>query len=1249
MEEFEFSVDISDRDWECFFAQCEECNVFPPTLAGLEDSGMSDMDDLEALFGKKVQKCEKETWQSEEAVADGPPVCEGSPQELYLGKLHSGGIESVLSGSEEDIHLQSVNMFFEEMKSLSDCQKPAQKNQVGATKNRPVKGELSRNGQSATPTGCALPKNIPKLNSARGVAGAGIKTTECVSAIRNTYSVITDESSSESSTNLYVKHPYLKTKLHIESSSENTANENKEPDYPQNKPAGSISHLNKVAHADKETCKCDMKDYSFHQKTLDLSRNPGLVVYGKWTENKNTQVSQSDSESPYKLLSKESSPCVSIKRKRRKKRRLSVEPAVSLFGRERLYSSEDELFTWRQAIDPCFSKDFSWSGLKHQQVKCGFMPPLGQYKLSSSLPAGVEAEEIKMEIPLLSTAHCRQHERIYTQDNFGPTGFTKVWHSAESDVKGDMTKLCGIANGHNAPEQVLTKVKEDMKVKEMHLENVASSKDTYRNKIKSITNAIFQSAELDDPEVAMGRSVRGSSAKSVMREEAETEKVSQCQRATEPHQQLETQYPITYQSCHMVGDMTPPPSETAMSTESVTELLDHTTRHHASQSTNTASKEASAILHNYDRIMNGTVLKTENNAKQDFSPKHEMTTVCESGRAQDKDGENQTECELQAHSESQNLLHTSSSTLSSCYTPEIEPIVQLSNEKIKQRLGNFSMSHDGPKLQEEMEQMIAKNGKINPILDMKCPHLSHDAAEEPCWDQGQVVMTNSQLGENTEPGVKSDHTVFAMSSFWKEMEKLTLNDILGCRHEKKTQSGFLPALQETDDANFFTLSDSGCCSLAEERKLPISDPVGCNLSSVVMASDSSPRGVLWESDPVPMSLPSEESYKDTITVNGITEPIATPGLQGGLRRMSKKISVRNLCALESDSFGCKFNSQSTLKLDRDTCNDIGYIPEDPRPKRDPRPSSMIENFKLSINDIYSYFFSEKQTDSSLELQTEHIVDSCPDADSVPENYDHLFSEFDTDTFFHTDEAKPELVPIFSCSRSSKSKMEFKDAYDYFLVSSSDNSSSESDEEDAQERAPIRVVTRFTRKASSKDIVTDAYEHFYTDRDLKQDFFKTTFSFRNLKLTNDSDHKQGPTHAFTAEPQQQEARSFHIKSAPISVLDNQDVLFADSLLSNFDSQIISKLQQPLIYQSLQTAVANPNLDAPLLPLKQSDMCLICIAFASWVLKTADPQAGDAWKAALLANVSALSAIRYLRRYIKGETTAGEKKPNFKTVC
>ncbi|XP_020789828.2 uncharacterized protein perm1 isoform X2 [Boleophthalmus pectinirostris] len=58
------------------------------------------------------------------------------------------------------------------------------------------------------------------------------------------------------------------------------------------------------------------------------------------------------------------------------------------------------------------------------------------------------------------------------------------------------------------------------------------------------------------------------------------------------------------------------------------------------------------------------------------------------------------------------------------------------------------------------------------------------------------------------------------------------------------------------------------------------------------------------------------------------------------------------------------------------------------------------------------------------------------------------------------------------------------------------------------------------------------------------------------------------------------------------------------------------------------------------IKQSDMCLVCIAFASWVLRSSDPEAADAWKAALLANVSALSAIQYLRQFMKRKTSPQE---------
>ncbi|XP_043853681.1 PGC-1 and ERR-induced regulator in muscle protein 1 [Dromiciops gliroides] len=46
--------------------------------------------------------------------------------------------------------------------------------------------------------------------------------------------------------------------------------------------------------------------------------------------------------------------------------------------------------------------------------------------------------------------------------------------------------------------------------------------------------------------------------------------------------------------------------------------------------------------------------------------------------------------------------------------------------------------------------------------------------------------------------------------------------------------------------------------------------------------------------------------------------------------------------------------------------------------------------------------------------------------------------------------------------------------------------------------------------------------------------------------------------------------------------------------------------------------------------QNDMCLGFVAFATWAVRTSDLHAPDAWKTVLLANIGAISAIRYFRR-------------------
>ncbi|KAI1892628.1 hypothetical protein AGOR_G00135530 [Albula goreensis] len=121
MDDFDYSVQISEHDWDAFFQECEECDLLPPTLAGLEDSGMSDADDALSSRSSKDPHVAKEMEFSESEISDNePPECTGWPVERYLCACDRPDPESILSCSEEDTHLESVNMFFERLKDIAD-------------------------------------------------------------------------------------------------------------------------------------------------------------------------------------------------------------------------------------------------------------------------------------------------------------------------------------------------------------------------------------------------------------------------------------------------------------------------------------------------------------------------------------------------------------------------------------------------------------------------------------------------------------------------------------------------------------------------------------------------------------------------------------------------------------------------------------------------------------------------------------------------------------------------------------------------------------------------------------------------------------------------------------------------------------------------------------------------------------------------------------------------------------------------
>ncbi|KAM8927656.1 PGC-1 and ERR-induced regulator in muscle protein 1 [Pelodytes ibericus] len=67
-----------------------------------------------------------------------------------------------------------------------------------------------------------------------------------------------------------------------------------------------------------------------------------------------------------------------------------------------------------------------------------------------------------------------------------------------------------------------------------------------------------------------------------------------------------------------------------------------------------------------------------------------------------------------------------------------------------------------------------------------------------------------------------------------------------------------------------------------------------------------------------------------------------------------------------------------------------------------------------------------------------------------------------------------------------------------------------------------------------------------------------------------------------------------------------------------------------HRTEDTTVAVTGKGLHRIPAGTGDACLVLLAFTSWAVTSSDLRSSDGWKTALLANVGAISAIRYLRR-------------------
>ncbi|KAF4096702.1 hypothetical protein G5714_022671 [Onychostoma macrolepis] len=492
--------------------------------------------------------------------------------------------------------------------------------------------------------------------------------------------------------------------------------------------------------------------------------------------------------------------------------------------------------------------------------------------------------------------------------------------------------------------------------------------------------------------------------------------------------------------------------------------------------------------------------------------------------------------------------------------------------------------------------------------------------------------------------------VFAISSFWNEMEKLTINDILRLRLISNAQhssiltqpeDGSIADTTDAADSGYFTQPDdskpdhlSGDMSYIsdlDEDLAQLQTPFPSKQEDELSEFPSS-CGVMWENDPDPVIVGDEMVHISSETA--LPEHLYTANAQQCFRRMCKNMSVQNLQALDTQPIRQILRNASMHSIHSEVEDDFMdpfYHVNTSGSKIFSDDEEEIESSGITFSEIVQYFFGEDEPERCAS-RADNIAASYLDgtSTSLPETYDHFFSEFDSGSFvcpIVEESGGDKMVPIFSCSRLANRNLQFPEAYDYFFP----DSPGSSDEDDENDNAAIKVVTQYDYKSPNHDPV-DMYEHFLSEDE--SDFLWTNpLSLRKVRRTGFTVPK-GNTCSGELVPVKTFPKGI---IQPINAMSPDGSPFPDSLLLNLENRIFQQLaEQQKKCMEMQPIVADPRLDVPFLPLKQADMCLVCIAFASWVLKSTGSGA-DTWKAALLANVSALSAIRYLRRHKREEVS------------
>ncbi|KAK3547250.1 hypothetical protein QTP86_017810 [Hemibagrus guttatus] len=1308
MDDFEYSVQISELDWDSFFQACEECNMLPPGLAGLDDSGMSDMDDMAT---PRTQTATQTTSLDPELRNDGPPDSEGSPVDVFLSKYGLSSPDQVLSGSEDDFHSEAINVFFERLKSVSVTEDHTNlgNNMAGHSKGSDVEEDTKE------------------------IAATG----EILQLCRNQTA-----QSNDCNTYIYSESTDDDREIH-KSTCPDTELFIREEDW----------SLDVLKEGDK---------WEAHMRTQsDTEKSPcNVLVNGKeltdtnqLKESKSQLVTNNNSDM---LVVQGQASNITPRRRRRKKKRMSVEmsemdpgyeahlPSKVSDSDENTYGRRGEMVQETNIAKYCGSGTVSEAPsefLVHPKKNSSSenfsefsqsVPVMGDIRKSTQVSpnlqeelnksAGIVIQEKKREMDIMPdnnlTGKPKETGQIAMRaDLKSPEPGVSVTETPQRDdnqsahTNEDNAGIHLQLNNHLPSEVPVSIASSDV----LKVESKPASKETlvkfsvsnHTDDVKSQADSTaLQIAPLMQSHILVYSNIPKSQFEDRVTlsdfqfdgSSAAGQRKTSTSCVTFPELTNNTLFSASYKntekkeiSCSVTSDEVPhehkkydlPAKGNNLSEtfpfkilpqaghEQISHQNDHKTQMSAAQiskrdeTKDAPSVEPKAEITNENLSKNAGITNTSVNPQnenwiEENSPSLRLNNVPES-----QEGKNIEAVQSPGFKEDRNEELSLKGQTKECKSPihSLDPDSHLSAySKPELTLSNICTSNEEQKgfvLSVDTPPCFSsKDHNLSPTIVQHSPSPSPDLTD---GAKSLKTLDTDSVSQPTPP-------VYAISSFWNEMEKLTINDILRLRLVGQAQhpsvllqpdDNNIAEVTDAADSGYFTHSDeskqdhsSGNMSFISDFDGEVAQLLTPDAAKVDEGINESPKptGIIWESDP--NLCGTATGMEDMIHLDtDHSSSLFRNNSNHCFRKMCKNISVHNLQTLEDQNLGkirrnASVHSIHSVYANHSEVEDDYVDPFDRVETSSPvylSDEEEMDSTGITFSEIFEYLFgTDEPKQSASEAST--IDDSYLGGTetSVPEMYDHFYSEFEPESFFfpladNNTSTNDELVPIFSSSRSATRNVQFPEVYDYFFP---DDSPVHSDEDEEPEHTVIRVVTRYDHNPTKNhDSVTasDPHKQTFSEKDNSWNFVWTNpFSFRKVRRTGVTvPSEESSSQALT--PVKNTGRSFRggIQHS-VCILGADESPFPDPLILNLENRIFRQLaEQQKICSEMQSIVADPRVDAPLLPIKQADMCLVCIAFASWVLKSVNPQGADTWKAVLLANISALSAIRYLRRFTRDE--------------